>query len=211
MQNKLVRNIRRLGPAVVVLSLALSISTQSYAQSADPTLQGRVFQSSDGALWVYKDGVKYPVIGVDLSDEAIDAIPAVVDQPIERLDQLFAPQAATSAPAAAPSAPPPPAPPILDVANPHPNDRIPAGLDMRGVAYDPLAAQGSGIDRVQLFLEDREKGGTHLGDANLGTSITNGWEIVVSVPPGPHNLFVYARSSETGLESVVSIPVEVAN
>jgi hypothetical protein len=206
MQNKLVRQIRRLGPAVVVLALALGIGTPSHAQSADSTLQGRVFQSSDGALWVYKDGVKYPVIGLDMSDEVIDSIPAIVDQPIERLDQLFAPQA-TSSPAAAPS----PSAPVLDVANPHPNDRIPAHLDVRGVAYDPQASQGSGIDRVQLFLEDREKGGTHLGDASLGGSIPNGWEIVVTLPSGPHNLFVYARSSQTGLESVASIPVEVAN
>jgi hypothetical protein len=82
---------------------------------------------------------------------------------------------------------------------------------MRGVAFDPQAGQGSGIDRVQLFLEDRNKGGAHLGDASLGGSITNGWEIVVTLPPGPHNLFVYARSSQTGLESVAAIPVEVAN
>jgi hypothetical protein len=206
MQNRLARRIRRLGPAVVVLSLAFSISAPSQAESADPTLQGRVFQSSGGALWVYKDGLKYPVIGIDMSDEAIDAIPAAIDQPVERLDELFAPQAPSGAAAA-----PAPSTPILDVGNPHPNDRIPAGLDMRGVAYDPQAPQGSGIDRVQLFLEDREKGGTHLGDAILGGSITNGWEIAITIPPGPHNLFVYARSSQTGLESIASIPVDVVN
>jgi hypothetical protein len=204
MQKEFVRHIRRLGQAVVVAVLTLSTSAPGHAQSTDPTLQGRAFQSSDGVLWVYKDGVKYPVIGVDLSDDAIDAIPAVVNQPVERLDQLFAP-AATSAPAGVPV----PSPPILDIGNPHPNEHIPARLNMRGVAYDPQAAQGSGIDRVQLFLGDREKGGASLGEARLGGPITNGWEIVVTLPTGPHILFVYARSSETGLESVVSIPVEV--
>jgi hypothetical protein len=204
MEKKLARFVRRLGAAVVVVLVTLGMAAPGQAQSVDPSLQGRVFQSDDGGLWIYKDGVKYPLIGVDLSQDAIDAIPAAVDQPVESVDQLFAPQAVPAAGAAAVA--PSPSLPVLDVANPHLNDRIPEGLDMQGTAYDP---QGGAIDRVQVFLEDREKGGTHLGDANLGGSIPGGWQIVVSLPPGPHNLFVYARSAATGLEGVASIPVQV--
>jgi hypothetical protein len=177
----------------------------AHAQSADADLQGRVFQGNDGALWVYKDGVKYPVVGVDLSDDQINAIPAIVDRPVEHMNELFAP-------AVAPPAPPPPPPiPALDVGNPHPNERIPARLNMQGTAFDPLASSGSGIDRVQVFLEDREKGGVHVADAALGGPITNGWQVVVNLPPGPHNLFVYARSAITGEEGVAVIPVVVSN
>jgi hypothetical protein len=197
-------HIRRFGPVCLLLVLSLS-GLPAHAQTADVDLQGRVFQSSDGALWVYKDGVKYPVLGLDLSDDQINAIPAIVDQPVERVNELFAPAAAQPAP------PPPPPAPVIDVGNPHPNERIPAGLNMQGVAYDPLASSGSGIDRVQVFMEDRETGGVHLGDAALGGPITNGWQIVVNLPLGPHNLFVYARSAVTGAEGVAVIPVVVSN
>jgi hypothetical protein len=207
MQMTLARYVRRLGTAVVVALVTLSVAAPGQAQSVDPSLQGRVFQSSDGALWIYKDGVKYPLIGVDLSQDAIDAIPAVVDQPVESVDQLFASEAAPAAGVAAVA--PSPSPPVLEIGNPHLLDKVPAGLDMQGTAYDPQAAQGSGIDRVQVFLEDREKGGTHLGDANLAGPISNGWQIVVTLPPGLHTLFVYARSAATGLEAVASIPVQV--
>jgi hypothetical protein len=171
----------------------------AYADGTDPSLQGRIFQSSNGALWVYRDGVKYPLVGIDLSDEQIDAIPMAGPQ-IERLSDLFG------------QVPPQPAPPpLLDVANPRPNERIPAGLDMQGTAYDPLASAGSGVDRVQIFLEDRDKGGQHLGDADLGRSGGNGWEIVVNLPLGPHTLFVYARSAVTGAEAVTSVPVLIVS
>jgi hypothetical protein len=97
----------------------------------------------------YKDGVKYPVLGVDLSDDQINAIPAIVDQPVECVNELCAPAAAQPAP--------PQLPPglVIDVGNSHPNERIPAGLNTQGVAYDPLACSGSEIDRVQVFMEDR--------------------------------------------------------
>jgi hypothetical protein len=197
-------HLRRLVPGCAVLVLLLAASP-TQAQSIDPSLQGRVFQSSDGALWVYKDGNKYPLLGVDLSDQQIDAIPAMVDQPVAHLDQLFASESSPPPVAA------PPAPPVIDVGNPHAYDRIPAGLDMRGVAYDPLANGGTGIDRVQVFMGDRAKGGVYVGDAVLGGSITNGWEVVVNLPAGPHMLFVYARSAITGQEAVVTIPVEVVS
>ena len=190
---------------LAVAALVLSGLAPVHADG-DPALRGRVFQSSDGALWVYKDGVKYPLLGLDLSDEQIDAIP-MASPAIEDLDALFV-GPAPPAPAPPPP-PPPPAPPILRVANPQPSDTIPTVLDMQGTAVDPLAAGGSGVDRVQVSLEDRDQGGQPLGDATLGRTVVNGWEVVVNLPAGAHTLFVYARSAVTGREAVVSIPVQV--
>jgi hypothetical protein len=95
------------------------------------------------------------------------------------------------------------------VGNPHPNERIPAGLDIQGIAFEPLASDGSGINRIQLFVEDRDQGGLFLGEASQDVLITNAWQIQVNLPLGPHNLFVYARSAITGTEAVVTIPVQI--
>jgi hypothetical protein len=149
------------------------------------------------------------LVGIDLSDQQIDAIPMAGQ--IEHLSDLFGSGASAPAPAP-PSAGPPSSPtPYLEAANPHPNDSIPAGLDMQGIAYEPLATEGSGVNRVQVFLEDRDQGGTFLGEAALGGPITNGWHIVVNLPLGPHILFVYARSAVTGTEAVLSIPIQVVS
>jgi hypothetical protein len=179
--------------------------TRSFAQEEDSDLQGRVFQSSAGVLWVYKDGVKYPLLGLDLSDDEIDAIP-MIDEPISNLADLFG-SAATPVTVAAGA---PIGWPVLSVANPQPGDRLPAGnLHIQGTAYDTSASSGSGVDRVQVFLGPREYGGTHLADASLGRPGENDWDVVVNLTSGVEKLFVYARSSATGREAEVSIPVEV--
>jgi hypothetical protein len=205
--------LAQLVPALVLGLVTAAVGgglTTVYADGADPLLQGRVFQSSDGALWVYRDGLKYPLVGIDLSDGQIDAIPMAGPQ-IEHVSDLFGPGALSPVlESPSPVAPSSPAP-ILDVANPQPYDRIPAGLDIQGMAYDPLASAGSGVDRVQVFMEDREKGGVYLGDAALGRLGGNGWQIVVNLPLGPHNLLVYARSAVTGAEAVTSIPVYIVS
>jgi len=204
------RNIGWLGRALAVVALSLGGLTPTYAQSVDPALQGRVFQTADGALWVYKDGLRYPVIGLDLSQGQIEAIPPQLDTPIEHLGTLFdgTGMRAVETPA------PPPAPaasPTLEVGNPRDNETVPASLHMSGVAYDPLAESGTGVDRVQVFVEDRNAGGVNVGEAALSASvIPNGWDAVVNLPTGPHTLFVYAHSAITGGEAVVSIPVRVA-
>ena len=217
---------RWIGPAIGIAVLLVA-SQVVWGRDTDSALQGRILLRSDGALYVYKDGLKYPIVPADVDDDTIDAIP-MADNSVSQLDQLFAPvqpeptlQPPTSLPVYGPPVPVS-LPPYVAVNNPSPGDSLPVGgLDIQGKAFDPAASvdQASGIDRVQVFLEDRDRGGQYLGDARLGginpaaepgsQFALAGWDIVVSLPSGPHILFVYARSSVTGKESIVSIPVRV--
>jgi hypothetical protein len=193
------------GLGACALGTASLVGAPSFAQEDDSDLQGRVFQSSAGVLWVYKDGVKYPLVGLDLSDDEIDAIP-MVDEPIGNLADLFG---STAAPATV-AGTAPTGWPVLTVSNPQPGDRLPAGnLHIQGTAYDTSASSGSGVDRVQVFLGPRERGGTYLADASLGRPSENSWDALVNLTSGVDKLFVYARSSATGREAEVSVPVEV--
>jgi hypothetical protein len=210
-----------IGAALVIFGTAIV-----WGQDVGSTLQGRLLVRSDGTLYVYRDGLKYAVQPADVGDDVIDAIPTA-DAPVAQLDQLFA-STRDPGPAVEPPAPvAPPAPviqpgPYIAVNNPSPGDILPAGgLAMQGKAFDPVANvdQATGVDRVQVFLEDRDRGGMFLGDARLGLPnlaaesgsqfALAGWEITVTLPSGNHLLFVYARSSVTGKESTVSIPVRV--
>jgi hypothetical protein len=89
--------------ALVVVGGALAQAT------IDPALQGRVLRKSDGTLFVYKDGVRYPVVPAELTDEQIDAIPQVGLQ-VVRVSDLFAvvgaPESAAAAANTLSSAPP---------------------------------------------------------------------------------------------------------
>ena len=78
-------------------------------------------------------------------------------------------------------------------------------------AFDKTAQSGSGIDRVQIFLDSRDLGGVFLTGAMPGTN--NMWHAIVSLPTnqtGLHTLYFYAHSAATGQEAVVSIPVTIA-
>jgi hypothetical protein len=114
--------------------------------------------------------------------------------------------------------------PILHVGNPNKGDMIiPGSLVMTGVAFDDSAETGLGVDRVSVFLGDRELGGKYLGEARLGGHnvvtddpqfATGGWRLIT--PPlrgaGQHDeLFVYARSTVNGAESVVNIPIVIGD
>jgi hypothetical protein len=208
--------------AAMVMATATLVRAQDVV--VDPDLQGRILQRSDGALFIYKDGFKYPVEVADVGDDFINSLPDG-DTSVTQVDQASPPT-----PVVAPPPPvygPAPVPtvvpgPYVAVANPVPGDSLPVGgLDIQGKAFDPTAPadQGSGIDRVQVFLEDRDRGGFHLGDAHLGLPnnaaapgsqfALAGWEVVVNLPTGAHMLFVYARSSVTGKESFISVPVRV--
>jgi hypothetical protein len=221
-----VKRTRWIAPAVG-LALVLVGTRIVWGQDFDPTLQGRVLIRSDGTLYVYKDGLKYAVVPADVGDDTIDALPQA-DAPVAQLDQLFnsgggGDQSPPPAPPPSITAPPAPQPgPYVAVNNPEPGDVLPVGgVVMQGKAFDPSASvdQGTGIDRVQVFLEERDRGGTYLGDARLGTRnlaaepgsqfALAGWESTVALPNGSHTLFVYARSSVTGKESTVSIPIRV--
>jgi hypothetical protein len=101
--------------------------------------------------------------------------------------------------------------PVLQLANPNPGDVLSNGdVIISGVAYDSNATQGGGIDRVELFLDNRDEGGQPLGS---GVPMTgNTFQIKATFPSsanGGHNVFAYAQSSVTGQETVVSVPVFV--
>jgi hypothetical protein len=106
--------------------------------------------------------------------------------------------------------------PVLNLSNPGPGDLLNlGGYVVSGLAYDPAAPQGqSGVDRVDLFLDDRDQGGTPLSSTvpGLTTSNPRGFQVEITIPThvnGPHTFFAYTRSSMTGLETVTSVPVFV--
>jgi len=100
----------------------------------------------------------------------------------------------------------------VDVSNPSPGDTIHAGgYVIDGVAFDKAAQSGSGVDRIEIFLDSRDSGGMFLTQATPGAD--NTWHAIVPLPTnqtGQHTLFFYAHSSVTGQEAVVSIPVTIA-
>jgi hypothetical protein len=130
-----------------------------------------------------------------------------------------APAATPSAPPSAPAPAPAPAAPSgaglqIKVANPQPGATILHGpYSVSGTAFDPAASSGSGVDRVTVFLDNRDTGGQDLGDAQLGSPGPNGFTITVGLPSnntGPHSLFVYAHDSVTGKTGVVIVPVTIS-
>jgi hypothetical protein len=100
----------------------------------------------------------------------------------------------------------------VEVSNPSAGDTIHVGgYTIEGTAFDKAAQSGSGIDRVDIFLDSRDSGGMFLTEAMPGTN--NMWHAIVPLPTnqtGLHTLSFYAHSSVTGQESVVSIPVTIA-
>ena len=111
----------------------------------------------------------------------------------------------------------------LEVGNPSSGDTVlTGGYTMEGIAYDAAAQQGLGIDRIDIFLDSRDDGGTRIGGAMLGTPNPRaaagsqfgqaGWRAMVTLPnnqQGLHTLFVYAHSAVTGQESVIQVPITV--
>jgi hypothetical protein len=221
-----VRDRNRIGWLVAGMALLIGTTGLVRAQAFDPQFQGRIMQRSDGALFIYKDGLKYAVQLADVDDDFINSVPDA-ELPVAQVDQLFAVPPAPLVDAPPPVVLGPPAPPsypgpYVAVANPSPGDVLQiGGLEIAGKAFDPAAGldQGPGIDRVQVFLGDRDLGGLHLGDARLGllnpaaapgTQFSMaGWGVVVTLPSGAHTIFVYARSWVTGKETTVQVPVKV--
>jgi hypothetical protein len=101
---------------------------------------------------------------------------------------------------------------VLSVGNPSPNDTIKVGaFTVQGDAFDRAASSGNGIDRIDIFLDNRDTGGTFLGTATLGS--TSFWQALINLPSnqtGLHELWFYAHSSVTGQTLPVSIPVTTA-
>jgi hypothetical protein len=144
------------------------------------------------------------------------AAPAAVSQP------AAPPAAVQGGPvgAVAPAGAAPPAPvggvsggkPVLRLDNPRPGDLLPVGHTiLSGVAFDPAAPSGSGVDRVEFFDRPREAGGIFLGGGAPGTTgspdVFNIEVNVNSNQTGSTTLYAYAHSSVTGQQTVVSVPI----
>jgi hypothetical protein len=128
----------------------------------------------------------------------------------------------TGAPVAAQSAPATTATtaqscPVLSVGNPNPGDNINTGAYViTGQAFDPAAQSGAGISRVDLFLGERDLGGTFLGSAVPGEDNTDprAFSVEVTVPSNfshETDFSAYAISSVTGAETAVTFPIFVGS
>ena len=102
--------------------------------------------------------------------------------------------------------------PVLRLDNPKPGDVLVVGHTiLNGVASDPSASSGSGVDNVSCFDNPRDQGGVFMGGGPTGTaSNPEAFAIQVNVnlnQSGAHTLSCYAHSSVTGQEAVVSVPI----
>jgi hypothetical protein len=113
--------------------------------------------------------------------------------------------------------------PILVVTGPPPGATLaPDNLVIQGAAVDCHVDIGAGINRVSVFLGRREAGGIFLGDAVLKAptpipilpadqyAAASGFVLRGQAPlkPGAVNeLYVYARSELTNIETAVMLPV----
>jgi hypothetical protein len=97
---------------------------------------------------------------------------------------------------------------MLDLANPSAGDVLSAGdYLVSGVARDAGATSGDGIDRVELFVGDRDAGGTEVG---VGVPRQGQFQVTAKLPTnvsGETSFFAYARSAITGQETKLSVPV----
>jgi hypothetical protein len=99
----------------------------------------------------------------------------------------------------------------FEVGNPSPGDTIHAGgFVIQGTGFDNASQQGTGIDRIDIFLDNRDQGGMLIGHGSMGTGEM--WSATVQLPTnqlGLHTLFFYAQMP-SGEEMVVTVPVTVA-
>ena len=183
------------------------------------------FQSNGYPVLLVETGVPArPLVDAPwVTSPSIALAPAVLESPPP--NQLVArPAAAAAASGAAPAAPPPPAALaaitqpgpslVLSVGNPQPGDLLPRGkYVMQGLAFDRAAPSGSGVDRVSVFVDDRDAGGQLVGDAVLGQPVATGFTVTADLSRmgGGHTLFVYARSAVSGREAIVSFPIIIGS
>jgi hypothetical protein len=104
--------------------------------------------------------------------------------------------------------------PTLVLGNPNANDVLFRGpLVVSGLAFDPASTQGPGVDSVQFFIDSRDSGGTPIGSAVPGALTSDHprvYTTTVRIPDnvsGGRTFVAYAKSSLTGQETVVSVPV----
>lgn len=105
--------------------------------------------------------------------------------------------------------------PVLSLGNPNPADDLtPGGFVISGTAYDPSATQGPGIARVDLFLGERDSGGTFLGSAVPGNAPggnPRAFTVEVQVPALNRGVdfAAYAISAGNGQQTTITFPVFV--
>jgi hypothetical protein len=105
--------------------------------------------------------------------------------------------------------------PSLHLGNPNANDIVPRGAyNVFGLAFDPASQSGSGVDRVDFFLDSRDEGGLFMGSAapNTGGAQLGAFIARLTVPTnasGGHNFVAYAHSTVSNQESSVSVPIFV--
>jgi hypothetical protein len=113
----------------------------------------------------------------------------------------------------------------LQVDNPHPGDPLSQGkIEVGGRATDSAAQSGSGVDRVQIFVDNRDLGGQQVGEADLSVPAGASPDLLASSISGPrfsvladlssadlgnHTLFVYAHSAVSGAEVVAGVPINI--
>jgi hypothetical protein len=100
--------------------------------------------------------------------------------------------------------------PTLSLANPNPGDDLSAG----GLVISGTATGVSGVSRVDLFLGERDEGGTFLGSGVPGTgtgvSNPNAFSVEVQVPNLGRGVdFAAYAIGANGQEQVVTFPVFV--
>jgi mono/diheme cytochrome c family protein len=99
----------------------------------------------------------------------------------------------------------------LDLANPAPGSRVEVGHYLvEGRATDARATQGSGIERIDFFLDSQDSGGKFVGTATVGSATDPMYfQTILNLPnmTGGHDLVAYAHSSVRGQVGKVSVPV----
>jgi hypothetical protein len=87
-----------------------------------------------------------------------------------------------------------------EIQSPQPGDLLPHTFVMQVLA--PRA------DRVDVFLQPgRDRGGRLVGSASADTPSSAEFRATTTLPTGPQTLYVYARSTASGSEEVITIPV----
>jgi hypothetical protein len=200
----------------------VSLPPARVAQTSDPP----GFESNGYPVLLVETGIPDGAWSADpprVTSASVALSPAVVEpapvlppvaRPAPGQPQPVAAAAPPSLPALQPALIQPGPSLVLSVGNPQPGDLLPRGkYVMQGEAFDRAATAGSGVDRVSVFVDDRDSGGEHVGDATLGQPTPTGFSVTADLSriTGSHTLFVYARSSVTGREAIVSFPVSIGS
>jgi hypothetical protein len=101
----------------------------------------------------------------------------------------------------------------LQLANPSPGDTLHSGANIiSGTAFDSRAQQGSGIDRISIFLDSRDQGGAELTQVAVAQPSPNQFSVTVTLPSthfGGHSLVAYAHSAVSDTETSMSVPIDL--